>query len=121
MNKTEYNENQFDIITDNSYSRPAQIPIREARLNYLLNEYSPSANDRYVMFSHPGHFMICDTNTMKCIIDATYEIIARDDANSLEDKISAVVSSMTFYEDETTTSKRADMFKLVANLINMDL
>ena len=121
MNKTEYNENQFQIITDKSHSQYAQIPITRTRLNYLLNEYSPCTNDRYVMFSHPSHFMIYDTESMKCVFDATYEVIACDDTNSLEDKISAVVSSMIIYEDETKRNEGTDMFNLLVNLIESDL
>ena len=121
MKKPEYKEEQFNKITDHSQFRHAQIAISKLRLNYLLVEYSPSVNDRYIMFPHPGHFLIYDTDSMRCIFDATYEIIVHSDPNTPEDEIAAVVSSMIIYEDETSMKDGDDMFSLLVKLIETDL
>ena len=82
-----------DALNDFFYykDRPAQIPIRRERFDYLLNRYAPDDSQRWYMVSRPNHFLIYDNKTKCCVYDATYiEFEDIKDGNS----IVAVISNI---------------------------
>ena len=87
-------EKYYFKMTDSIHECPAQIPIRQSRLNYLLYDYSPREADRWIMFNHPNHFLIYDMNTKFCIYDAEY--IDFKDQYEDPEPICAVITKITF-------------------------
>lgn len=65
-------EEQFFSMSQENYTRRAQIPIRRSRYDYLLSQYLPDKNDRWIMFQHPGHFLIYDIESRYCLYDGVF-------------------------------------------------
>ena len=102
------------------HDRPAQIPIRRSRLNYLLNEYSPKESDRWIMFNHPNHFVIYDTETRYCIYDVNYVLFEKEYYE--DNPIVAVIPQMRINQDpEQHPSDIKEDFSKVHDLIIKEL
>ena len=80
-----------------NYERPAQIPIRKSRFNYLINEHSPKESDRWIMLNQPNHFYVYDKNTKFCIYDAEYIYI--EDQFEDPDPICAAIIKLKINSD----------------------
>ena len=109
-------EKSFYTMSENNYIRRAQIPIRQKKYDFLVKEYSPDENDRYVMFHHPGHFLIYDSITRYCIYDATY--IRLPDKG--EDAVAFVITEIKINKDEKCFSDphRTDDFGLLIKIFD---
>ena len=64
-----FDEKQYEQMPESARVRRAQIPISAKRFRYLTEEYAPDAEDAYVMFQHPGHFVIYDQASKTCLFD----------------------------------------------------
>lgn len=71
------NEKNYNKMSSKYEERPAQIPLRKNRLDYLLSEYSPKETDRWILFIHPNHFVIYDRETKHCIYDIEYVVFEK--------------------------------------------
>ena len=117
-NNTPINEADFNAMPSIHHDRPAQIPIRKDRLEYLIYEYSPKETDKWVMFNHPHHFLIYERETKNCIYDLEYL-----DLSSLEESnpIVAVVSKIRINRDSNQHMEEdIDDFSQANNLISKD-
>ena len=115
----ESNQELYSEMSDNSYERPAQIPIRKSRLNYLLNEYSPKESDRWIMLNRQNHFVIYDKKTKFCIYDAEY--IGYKDQSEDSEPICAVITQIKINEDPAQhPSDIEDDFGTVADLLEKE-
>ena len=114
------NELNYHEMPSIYHDRPAQIPIRRSRLNYLLNEYSPKESDRWIMFNHPNHFVIYDTETRYCIYDVNYVLFEKEYYE--DNPIVAVIPQMRINQDpEQHPSDIKNDFDKVHNLIIKEL
>ena len=114
----QYNENQFMKMPENHYARPAQIPIRVKRFNYLINEYIPGNNDQYIMFHHPGHFLIYDKMSKCCAFDVAYVVFKeKTQTQSGEDSLVAVIPEIRINQDDSIHKTDEDDFGIVVELI----
>ena len=113
-------EKYYSEMSSVNHDRPAQIPIRESRLKYLLNDYTPKETDRWIMFNHPNHFLIYDRQTKYCVYDAEYidlEIKQED-----REPICAVITKMRINQDPNQHPEDIeDDFKVVAELLKNEL
>ena len=101
-------------MSDNSYTRRAQIPILKGRFIYLTEQYEPDDASEYYMLHKPGHFRIY--NQTSCVMDAKYEKFPiPEDAPA--DKIIAVIVEFAFSRDKFTE----DAFDLLSWLIRKGL
>jgi len=99
-------EEQYSIMPPVRNNRPCQIPIRADRFMYLTGEFKAgTGGDDWVMFHHPGHFMIYDRNTCCCIVDASYGMF-RDPEKCMDDEIAAVVFEMRLLQDKDGREER---------------
>ena len=113
------NELNYHEMSSVYQDRPAQIPIRGSRLNYLLNDYSPKESDKWIMFNHPNHFVIYNRESKYCIYDVEYMAI---DSHEEDNPIVAVVSSMRINQDPRQhSSDDKDDFDKVHDLIVKEL
>ena len=118
--KKNRDEDNYIQMPSDSYERPAQIPIKYRRLDYLLNEYSPKETDRWIMFNHPNHFVIYDRKTKYCIFDAEYINLEAQDADP--EPISAVIVKILINKDpEQHHGDIEDDFSTLADLLEKDL
>ena len=116
----ESNQKLYSEMPDNSYERPAQIPIRKSRLKYLLNEYYPKESDRWIMLNRQNHFVIYDKKTKFCIYDAEY--IDYKDQYEDPEPICAVITKIKINIDPYQhPSDIADDFGTVADLLVKEL
>ena len=101
---------------------PAQIPITASRFIYLTKQYKPcSKGSRWVMFHHPGHFMIYDNESRYCIFDGTYTMLDYPD-DQFPDALAAVVYDIRICPEEyRSTIFKDDGFKIFADLLCDDL
>ena len=114
-------ESNFIPMSDKNYSRPAQIPIRTERFEYLTKIYKPEAEDgRWVMFHHPGHFRIYDRETRYCIFDAAYTILKNPEEGTPGD-IVAVVTDIKISTDESRHEIIEEDFRVIDDLIVTEL
>lgn len=114
-------ENTYHGMSEKSYLRPAQIPIRRARFEYLVNEYTPNENDEWIMFHHPNHFVIYSGLTSFCVFDAEYVELPREDE---EDPLIAVISKIRINQDKgqcPAQMQERDGFGVLSTLINEKL
>lgn len=94
-----FDESQY-FIMPTTYSRPAQIPLRAVRFRYLTKEYMPgSGESSWVMFHHPGHFMVYDMETRRCVFDGSYEFL-RDPEDQPDDELVAVIYEIRINQNE---------------------
>lgn len=113
-------ENNYIQMSSNNSERPAQIPIRKNRFSYLMNEYSPKETDRWIMFSHPNHFVIYDRSTKFCIYDAEY--INYESNYEEPDPICAIVTKMRINTDPNQHPDDIEHdFMMVGDLLLEDL
>ena len=121
MDKT-LTENRFAPMPEETESRFAQIPITKERFEYLTDRYSPQENDRWILFHHPGHFVIYDNSTGYCIYDAEYAMLR--DPKKENDKEELVAFIPEFITNRNTVQFPAeikDYFIFLADLISKDL
>jgi hypothetical protein len=113
-------EKHYSEMSPMSQDRPAQIPIRKNRLIYLLNEYTPNESDRWIMFSHPNHFLIYDMKTRFCIFDAEY--IDYEDHYPDQEPICAVITRIVINQDPNQhPSDIEEDFLVISDLLTKDL
>ena len=117
---SELNTKCFGEMPFQNYERPAQIPIRKTRLNYLLNEYVPKESDRWILINHSNHFVVYDKKTKFCIYDAEY--INIEDKYEDTDPICAVITRIMINIDPNQhPSDIDDDFGTVADLLEKEL
>ena len=116
----ELNQKQYHEMSSQNYERPAQIPIRKSRLEYLLNEYVSKESDRWILLNQPNHFVIYDKKTKYCIYDAEY--IEHEDKYEDPETIRAVITKIKINIDPNQhPSDIADDFGTVADLLVKEL
>ncbi len=94
------NESCYFSMSDTKGFRRAQIPLSKERFEYLLNSYEPTEDNEWVIFHHPGHFLIYSNETKYCIFDAAYIELQQDlDENRSPDSISAVITDFVINQD----------------------
>lgn len=99
--------------------RPAQLPLRKERFEYLLNQYLPKQSDRWVMFNHPNHFLIHDKSSGFCVYDAEYVLF--EDSES-DNPIAAVITSFRINQSsEQHPSDIVDDFDTIRELLTKTL
>ena len=109
----------FEMSLQND-ERPAQIPIRKSRLDYLLNGYVSKESDRWTIINQPDHFVIYDKKTKFCIYDAEYTLIK--DQFEYPDPICAVITKIKINSDPNQhPSDIEDDFGTVADLLEKEL
>ena len=117
---SELNTKCFGEMPFQNYERPAQIPIRKSRFEYLLNEYAPKESDRWILINHPNHFVIYDKKTKFCIYDAEY--IDYKDQYEDSEPICAVITKIKINEDPSQhPSDIEDDFGTAADLLEKEL
>ena len=119
-----YDESAFFKMSDNNYSRRAQIPISSARFHYLTKEYSPENNNQWILFHHPGHFIIYNKNSRFCRFDASYIVLRKnEDASSVQDNVFAVIPEMIINNDSTQFPEQEEDgdISLLSDLLERDL
>lgn len=85
-------ESQYAILPPLRTNRPCQIPIRTGRFRYLTGQHAPGKGDSgFVMYHHPGHFLIYEKASGQCIADATYGMLKTDWKEQPDDEIVAVI------------------------------
>ena len=106
------NESDYFVMPATRETRSAQIPINAERFEYLTKHYTPGKNgSRWIMFHHPGHFMIYDKESRYCIFDGTYATVTDSD-------LVAVVYDIRICPEEFRTMIfKGDGFDIFANLI----
>ena len=120
-NMRQAQESQYNIMPALYNNRPAQIPIRADRFRYLTKEYSPGVDDSgWVMFHHPGHFMIYDKVTRNCVFDASYGLL-REPENLRDEELVAVVFDIRVYLEGINQPIKDDGFGLFGHLIRDEL
>ncbi|WP_034450138.1 hypothetical protein [Butyrivibrio sp. AE2032] len=118
--KMNIDEKNYSKMSSDNYERPAQIPIRYKRLDYLLNEYSPKDTDRWIMFNHPNHFLIYDRITKFCIYDAEY--IDYESQYKDPEPICAIIVKMKINKDpDQHPNDIKNDFMTVADLLEKEL
>ena len=117
VNKDLLEEDQYIPMSENNYTHRAQIPVRVDRFKYLTKEYKRHAGDsKWVMFHHPGHFIIYERDSKLCIFDATYQ--AGEDADKRADnEIGAVITEIRMPMNNIIDNG----FRVLADLICKDL
>lgn len=95
-------EEAYSIMPPVRNSKPCQIPIRAGRFRYLTKEFVPgTGEDGWVMFHHPGHFMIYDRDIRICIADASYGMPLLSSLEDLEDdELAAIVFEIRLLHDK---------------------
>ena len=115
-------ENRFNRMSELNYIRPAQIPLRQKRFRYLIESYTPSTEDKWIMFHHPNHFIIYDGKSRNCIFDATYQFLSGHYDNDAEDDaLVAVISEIRINTDTTQYPPMEDDFGVLMNIITAEL
>ncbi len=112
------NEHEYHIMSAIMDTRPAQIPIQADRFEYLTQHYKPGATDsRWIMFHHPGHFMIYDNESRHCVFDGAYAML-KDPENQSCDELVAFVYDIRIDQDKLrSVIPDGDEFELFADLI----
>lgn len=82
----EMNTDLYEISTD-GYNRRAQIPLRKARFDYLVNDYISKKNDEYCMVHKPNHFLIYNQHSGFCQFDASYIVFDKLDKGKIKFRI----------------------------------
>ena len=115
---TAADESMFFEMSGEHYSRPAQIPISMKRFKSLTDS-PPTEEGDWIIFSHPGHFMVYNKITGYCIFDATYVLLSEiDDEQSAKDAIVAVVTEIVINQNNAQRpSLNRNEFTILANLI----
>lgn len=113
------NEADFKEMSDRSLERPLQLPIRSKRFRYLINEYQPKADDKWVMNRNNDHFLIYNTATKKCVFDAFYSAFEGD--SDKDNDIKAVVFKYRYNKEELERINEEDGFNLLVELISKAL
>ena len=116
-------ESKFVIMPPVRNSRPAQIPVRADRFKYLTEVYKPGDGDSsWVMFHHPGHFMIYDRESRRCVFDGTYGLLGEPE-NQPDDELVAVVFEIRINCDPAwhPVTEQGDGFSVFSGLIRKDL
>ncbi len=110
----ELTDDMLCCMPDLHIDRPAQIPIRRSRMEYL-EEHCPMVVDRWVIHYCPHHLILYDKVSKYCIYDAEY-IVFND--SSVDDPIVAVVSKIRINQDSKQyPGDIEDDFEVVADTI----
>ena len=112
-------EKRLSSMSQENYTRRAQIPIRRSRYDYLLSQYVPERNDQWIMLQRPGHFLIYDAESKYCLFDGAYLVFEKAaDRSSEEDPIAAVITEITINQDPVQfPDKIENDLRLFADLI----
>lgn len=83
------------------------------------NMFHKMSDDNYIMFHHPGHFLIYDKKTKYCVYDATYAYFSgQRDKTTESDPIVAVVYEMKIsLNDKHYYNKAGDDFGIVMDFV----
>ena len=121
-NKVLTNEADYLIMPATRDSRPAQIPIRAERFEYLTKYYKPGEKDsKWIMFHHPGHFMIYDMESRYCIFDGTYAMLGDPDSQVPDELVAVVCDIRICPKEYSSTIFEGDGFRIFADLICEEL
>ena len=114
-----YDEKQYTPIPENSYTRPAQIPIYASRFRQLTEESKTKLQyDNWIMFHHPGHFLIYDKMSKCCAFDVAYVVFKeKTQTQSGEDSLVAVIPEIRINQDDSIHKTDEDDFGIVVELI----
>lgn len=110
-------ESMFFEMSEENYSRPAQIPIRRDQFIKMISN-SPTEKGDWLIFSHPGHFLVYSKTTRYCIFDATYITFSRiADEPSQNNEIVAVVTEIKINQDcAQRPALERDDFRILVDL-----
>ena len=111
-------EEEFLEMSEKNCTRSAQIPVRRSRFRYLTEEYIPKISDPYVLFYHPGHFLIYDTASRQCLYDATYLSFEDRESSFEEDPIVGVIPKIVISQEDSCRVLLNDEFHLLCDLID---
>lgn len=116
-------EKQYFSMSRENYTRRAQIPIRCSRYDYLLSQYLPERDTKWIMFHHPGHFLVYDIESRNCLFDGAYLAFEKAaDRFAEEDPIVAIITEITINQDPVQfPDKIEDDFGLFSNLLLEEL
>ena len=112
-------ESQYRPISEKSYTCRAQIPIYSKRFEQLTKTAKSGLQYKnWIMFHHPGHFLVYDTISMCCVFDATYLWSGKEDiSQSEEDNIVAAITEMRISQDGSRHPIIENDFSLLTDLI----
>ena len=115
-----YNENTFEKMPETHSIRRSQIPIRQERFKELSEGYYLAENCNWILFHHPGHFLIYDMLSKYCIVDATYEELGEQEDVIEDNPLVAVISSFAFNQDKSQCPdlNENDAFRWLMELCN---
>lgn len=116
-------DNRLRDMPVDCYVRPAQIPLKWDRFNYLTNQYFPSKEDKYVMVQRNKHFMIYDNESGECLFDVAFSVLHEEkEAQESDSKIAAVVTKITISQEKTIIpDKKKDDFVQLMNILQKEL
>ncbi len=110
----ELSEDMFGSMPDAFINRPAQIPLRRARLDHLVDS-CPMVVDRWAIYHHSNHFIFYDKASKYCIYDAEYIYLKDSDE---ADEIVAIISRIRINQAaDQYPQDIGDDFEVVADLI----
>ena len=112
-------ESKYSPISEKSYTRRAQIPIRFLRFKQLTESPRKALqHENWIMFHHPDHFLIYDIESKCCVFDATYtQLVKSPDLQAEEDPNVAVLYEMRISQDESKHRIVEDDFGLIMDLV----
>ena len=115
---TSINGSKYFEMSEESYTCPAQIPLLRGRFRKLV-ESSPTEEGNWLIFNHPGHFLVYSKLTYFCIFDAAYTVFQGPNSElSNEDTVAAVVTEIRINQNKTQRPKYiSDDFDLLASLL----
>lgn len=117
-----FHDNSFHEMSENNYTRPAQIPIISDRFNYLVNLYQPDQNCKWLLIHHPNHLIIYDASSKYCLFDAEYTMLGEPASVSEEESpIVAVITQIRINQDISQFPCIEDDFGLLVDLILREL
>ena len=102
-----YTEDMFCSMPEAHSIRRSQIPIQQDCFQKLTEDYYLAENSNWIIFHHPGHFLVYDRSSKYCIMDARYELLGQQREEAEDNPLVAVISSFTFNQDKSQCRKHS--------------
>ena len=115
-------EDKYFVMPETYSIRRVQIPIRRERFKALSGNYYLVDNYNWIVFHHPGHFLIYDRSSKYCILDAIYEELGQSEDTLEDDPLAAVVTSFSLNQDQNQCPNldENDAFRILCDLCNSE-
>ena len=111
-------EDKYFAMPETHSIRRVQIPIRQEQFEALSGNYYLVDKYNWIVFHHPGHFLIYDRSSKYCILDAAYEKLGQSEDTLEDDPLAAVVTSILLNQDKDQCPNldEDDVFRILCDI-----